>query len=462
MLDVQWSSLSDSEGICALSVSSDGSAVLGLARGALLVFPASAEAAAATPLERHGHNGGTLALQHSKTGRMLISGGGDGYIRLWTTGAYVGECTASPVAVRIDAPGAIRSRNSTLVESVSTNEELWAAAAGKAVACGEVSTDAGCSESGAAPGYLQPLTHHVDSVLLLADGRLAAASFGGVFLWSREQCRCAARQPEPRVPIGPCTQVLAFDGWARSLAAAPAGAWLAATTEKATMRLWRVRDCADFVISGYGGPVEALAWRDDSTQLACSSGQVCTVWPFARGGGGPAGGAPSKYTAAARISCLAFASGGGPLAIGDVQGNVYLVRRGSGDHGAPPAAAADGIRAQRIEALSPPMPLARELCKLATSTDGTGAHGTAPSGMVIDGVVDLAWLSGGDDPAVACSAASPRLLVCLASGCVGLCATRPAGRVSGESVDPVEGTAGTSRFMASSVSKRKRCEDVSK
>ena len=122
MLKVLWRARSDSEGIYALSVSSDGSVVIGLARGVILHFPASD--AASTPVERRGHEGGTLALQHSTTGRLLISGGGDGCIRLWPLSMFDPDCSTSPLVVRLDAPGAVCIRKSTLVESVSTDGRL--------------------------------------------------------------------------------------------------------------------------------------------------------------------------------------------------------------------------------------------------------------------------------------------------------------------------------------------------
>lgn len=305
---------------------------------------------------------------------------------------------------------------------------LWAAAAGKTVACGEVSTE--CSET--APGYLEPLDHHVDSVLILADGRLATASFGGIFLYSTDQCHAVARQSNPPVAHAPCAHVLDFEGWARSLLPAPTVPWLAATTETSMLRLWRVTDRAHFVIYGYGGPVDALAWRDDSTQLASSSGDECAVWPFS-GLCGPAGGTPSKFKTGARINCLAFAPRGGPLAIGDERGNVYLWSSDGGG-GLLSGATAE----ERVGALSEPIAIAGQLRAAAAAG---GACSVPGSSGAIDGVVGLAWLGGREEDATVSgggngvrpglrgyNAVWPRLLVCLASGYVGSCGLVPSTR----------------------------------
>ena len=321
--------------------------------------------ASATKLPEH-HRGGVLCCAFSSgEPSYLLTGGADGCVRLVS-------CACGPNFARIHAgvslearEGAIAGAHGLLVESIAANAACWAAPVGKCVAVGGLPQS---DEEAAFPGvqYLGPLLHVVDAVQLCPhvgslgdrDGghaaAVAAASFGGVSLWSSQSAegneltfeRLSAALPASR---GGTAADLACDGWARSLVASPDGAWLASWVVLAgetptKLWLWRVGDGADFECSGFApSAITSLAWRDDSHALASCCGGVALVWAFsasprplaggAGGGGGggvlrggPAGRPPARCVGAdgTRLISAAFSPGGTTLACGASDGSVHL------------------------------------------------------------------------------------------------------------------------------------------
>ena len=324
---------------------------------------------------QHKHCGGTLSLAFSDGEEIiLLSGGADGLLRFTSVDA---RKNSSAIALQTTLGGTAGTKG-VLVELVVADACHWVAPVGRFIAVGSLPRAEGRSDPGA-PAYLGPLKHVVDAVQLLPTpkalvsnsagssgvgrnsnssgsdccskppgGLLAAASFGGVSLWTLE--------PHTRAPALPAGRRgeeadLACDGWARSLLASPDGAWLASWVTVAgdaptKLWLWRVADGADFECGGLRAPITALAWSADSSALAACSGEEALVWSFrsqaatvatdgvqAKDGpgllrSGPGGQAPRRCKSGvhthSRLVSAAFDASGARLACGAADGTLIL------------------------------------------------------------------------------------------------------------------------------------------
>ena len=309
--------------------------------------------AASKLLYRHG--GAVLCCAFSTSSELpvLVTGGADGQI-VCSNGVDFFKTKL------IAQAGATAGAAGVLIESVTANAEYWAAPVGRFVAVGKLPSIMAKGGAGAGlasrslrpssePAYLGPLVHVVDAVQLL-DGAgssleasprslLAACSFGGLRLWNSAQApscdglSSAAPVDKPDAPTrrllpppsfalapspvaargGPDGTQLACDGWARSLAASPDGAWLASWVVVAgdaptRLWLWRTADGADFECCGYDSSITALAWSGDSHALATCSGGECLVWRFPPSPPPHRGAIPLDSTAADE-PCAAEAAG---------------------------------------------------------------------------------------------------------------------------------------------------------
>ena len=305
------------------------------------------------------HCGGTLCLTFSEGEEiLLLSGGADGLLHF----TQVGMSNHCELALQ-STLGSTAGTKGVLVELIVADASHWAAPVGRFISVGKLPGFGGNSNP-SEPAYLGPLTHVVDAVQLLptpselskcikssgsgskpAGGLLAAASFGGVSLWTLE--------PHTRAPTLPAARRgedadLACDGWARSLLASPDGGWLASWVTVAgdaptKLWLWRMADGADFECGGFGAPITALAWSEDSSALAACTGEEALVWSFCRQAKdaedgprgsasgtalrvGPGGQVPRRCKSGvrSRLVSAAFDSSGARLACGAADGTLLL------------------------------------------------------------------------------------------------------------------------------------------
>lgn len=353
------------DGVAVLCMAATGTLALGLHAGAIALL--TERGLESRRLD--GHAGGTLALATSTAsdGRnYLVSAGADGCVRIWSveTGA---QLSAHPL------DGGTRGVHGCLVDTLSVSGPLWAAAMGRCARVGAVDGAAAV----AVVACLGPHTHAIDAVCWVeaggggapaaAQAQLAVASFGGVTLWRRvggdEAADSSAAAAPPRFErvgsLPACRSsplaTLSFEGWPRTLTAAPGGGgWLAASASLAVdepqhVRLWRMSDGADFVCAGHTGQVRALCWSADARLLASCSGATAAVWRFRPSQGGPAGTPPLRCAgpAGATLSAAAFAPARDYLACGASDGSLscFEVQPAAGAGGGP---ARRGWRAEGV------------------------------------------------------------------------------------------------------------------
>ena len=319
-----------------------GRVVVGCDSGQLVSFDAtSAQSIKA-------HEGGVLSVA-TTAGEMIVSGGADGCVAL----LQVGELCVVRRWLLSPRGGHTSGRYGVHVEHVAVCRSTWAALVGRAIAVGPI------VHLEVSVRYLD-LDRVADGLQMLPDATIVAAGIGGLKLW---QCEAdggyqragplvAARRPSEATLTQPGVADLPCDGWARSLAAAPDGSWLAASVSaaaaKSSLWLWRVADGADFECGGFVGPISGLQWSEDSRLLASMSGTEVLVWRFGEtprrggaarrkrsreagdeesicaeatavvdggaivvgGGGSPAGRPPCRLVAESRVLSTAFMPGG--------------------------------------------------------------------------------------------------------------------------------------------------------
>lgn len=318
------------------------------------------------------HRGDVLCAALSIGGDVpcLVTGGSDGWVRFILPADVSLRKRVGGVRLGM-LVGATSGTEGMLVESVVADAKRWAAPVGRYVVVGALPCAAGSSDVNGV--CLGPSTHVVDAVQLCghvgslqgAEHAIAAASFGGVSLWvprgaagganAALDFERATRMPEDAPPLLAAAKCsvdadLTCEGWARSLAVSPDGAWLAAwvtiAAESPTkLWLWRLTDGADFECGGFQSPsgISALTWRLDSSALASCSGTSVLVWLFppppdrvqSPGNAiarvlrsGPAGRPPLVLTAAGgacgRFLSAAFDPDGKRLACGTSAGSVHI------------------------------------------------------------------------------------------------------------------------------------------
>mmetsp|Transcript_59628 Transcript_59628/g.132779 ORF Transcript_59628/g.132779 Transcript_59628/m.132779 type:complete len:266 (+) Transcript_59628:170-967(+) len=196
------------------------------------------------------HAGGTLGvvLTHSTQRQLIISSGGDGWVRVWGT-----ELGVPLFAHAVIGADATRGPYGMLLELLVADPLVWATAAGRSVVVGQLHMP-GQDMPGKGTLTMEPLPHAIDDLQLLPNGTIAVASFGGVTLFHRTASdtkhstvrtptqSCTIPNGYPTLPTMHYIRVagsertrrddigasLPFNGWVRSLLASPNGKWLAA------------------------------------------------------------------------------------------------------------------------------------------------------------------------------------------------------------------------------------------
>jgi WD40 repeat protein len=112
--------------------------------------------------------------------------------------------------------------------------------------------------------------------------RIAAAHYGGVSLWWSG----AVDKPPQR---------LEYRGSHVTISWSPDGAYIVTSLQERELHGWRLRDGADFRMSGYQTKIKSLSWSTNGRWLACSGAPALTCWDF--GGAGPTGRRPREFAA---------------------------------------------------------------------------------------------------------------------------------------------------------------------
>ena len=272
--------------VTAVSFDSTGQAVFALGDGTVR-FEDGASVQA--------HDGAVLSAVLHPSGEGMVTGGDDGRL-VWarpndTRGAGAVELAALP-GKWIDAVAA------------SAASGLIAFAAGREVHVRDVA-DAGFSRSFA----------HEKSVADLAfepkGRRLAAATYGGVWLW---YARIDAQKP-------------AKLNWAGShvgIAWSPDGKFLVSAMQENQLHGWRVADEKNMRMGGYPAKPKSLAFLNKGSLMATSGANGVVVWPFA-GATGPMGkqAAEVGYDEAAMVVSVAGAPGLNWVTAGLDDGRVW-------------------------------------------------------------------------------------------------------------------------------------------
>jgi WD40 repeat protein len=241
------------------------------------------------------HDGAVLAAAPHPSGEGLLTGGDDGRL-VWSQAP--GDKTGGAQEIA-SLPG-------KWIDAVAANAAsgLIAFSAGREAHVRDV----------ADAGFSRVFTHE-KSVADLAfepkGRRLAAATYGGVWLW---YARIEAQKPAKLV-------------WAGSHVAcawSPDGKFLISAMQENQLHGWRVADEKNMRMGGYPAKPKSLAFLNKGSLMATSGANGVVVWPFA-GATGPMGkqAAEVGYDEAAMVVAVAGAPSLNWVAAGLDDGRVW-------------------------------------------------------------------------------------------------------------------------------------------
>ncbi|HEY9217209.1 MAG TPA: WD40 repeat domain-containing protein, partial [Phenylobacterium sp.] len=143
--------------------------------------------------------------------------------------------------------------------------------------------------------------------------RIAAATYGGVWLW---YARIAEQKPV----------VLTWAGSHVALAWSPDGKFLISAMQENQLHGWRVADEKNMRMGGYPAKVKSLAFLSKGQLMATSGANGAVVWPFA-GSTGPMGkeAAEIGVDEASMVVQVAAAANGSWLTAGLDDGRVWAM-----------------------------------------------------------------------------------------------------------------------------------------
>jgi WD40 repeat protein len=235
------------------------------------------------------HDGAALSACPHPSGEGVLSGGDDGRL-VWARPGEAQELASLP---------------GRWLDSVAANADsrLIAFAAGRELHVRD-----------AADPAFQRIFQHEKSIAEVAfdpkGRRIAAASYGGVWLW---YARIADQKPA----------VLKWAGSHVAIAWSPDGKFLISGMQENALHGWRVADEKNMRMGGYPAKVKSLAFLAKGNLLATSGANGVVVWPFA-GSTGPMGkqAAEVGYDETALSTRVAAMPGGNWVAWGLDDGRV--------------------------------------------------------------------------------------------------------------------------------------------
>jgi WD40 repeat protein len=236
------------------------------------------------------HQGAVLAAAPHPSGEGLVTGGDDGKL-VWSRASGATEIAALP-GKWIDAVAA------------SAASGLVAFASGRDLHVRDVADAA----------FSRTFTHDrsvADLAFEPKGRRLAAATYGGVWLW---YARIEAQKPGK----------LAWAGSHVTCAWSPDGKFLISAMQENQLHGWRVADEKNMRMGGYPAKPKSLAFLNKGSLLATSGANGVVVWPFA-GATGPMGkqAAEVGYDEAALVVRVAGAASLNWVAAGLDDGRVW-------------------------------------------------------------------------------------------------------------------------------------------
>lgn len=237
------------------------------------------------------HDGAVLAAASHPSGEGLVTGGDDG--RLVWSRASGAEAIASLPGKWIDAVAA------------SPASGLIAFATGRDVHVRDV----------ADPAFARAFAHErsvADLAFEPKGRRLAAATYGGVWLW---YARIEGQKPGK----------LAWAGSHIACAWSLDGKFLISAMQENQLHGWRVADEKNMRMGGYPAKPKSLAFLSKGNMMATSGANGVVVWPFG-GATGPMGkqAAEVGYDEAAMVVRVAAAPGSTWVAAGLDDGRVWV------------------------------------------------------------------------------------------------------------------------------------------
>ena len=198
------------------------------------------------------HDGVALSACAHPSGEGLLTGGDDGRV-VWSRASEGAQELAKVPGRWIEAVAA------------SAESRLMAFAAGRDLHVRDLADAA----------FARTFVHEKSVADIAFDPkgrRIAAASYGGAFLW---YARIAEQKP----------QVLKWAGSHVGVAWSPDGKFLMSAMQENQLHGWRVADEKNLKMGGYPAKVKSMAFLAKGQMLATSGANGVVVWPFA----GPAG-----------------------------------------------------------------------------------------------------------------------------------------------------------------------------
>jgi WD40 repeat protein len=245
------------------------------------------------------HDGAVLSACLHPSGEGVLTGGDDGRV-VWSRPSGAEEFAAL---------------KGKWIDSVAASAEsgLIAFAAGRELHVRDVKDAA----------FSRTFQHEksVADVAFDAKGRrIAAATYGGVWLW---YARIAEQKPA----------ILSWAGSHVAIAWSPDGKFLISAMQENQLHGWRVSDEKNMRMGGYPAKVKSLAFLSKGQLLATSGANGAVVWPFA-GSTGPMGkqAAEVGFNEEAMVVRVAATPAGSWLAGGLDDGRVWASDLKSGRH----------------------------------------------------------------------------------------------------------------------------------
>jgi WD40 repeat protein len=242
------------------------------------------------------HAGGALAVAWQKAGRLFVTSGQDGAVRLWDARSFES---------RVIHQGREWSERLRFAD----NGQLLAVASGRALRL----FDSGGTELG-------QFAAHAGAITALAwrprSAEIAAAGNGGVRVH-----RLQPRQDSRDYPLrGACLTA----SWNSD------GRVLASGMQDGSVHLWYMVSGTQSQMQGYGSKVGTTDWSANGRYLATAAGQALIVWDFS--GKGPEGTRPIELRShSERVTALAFRPSGSWLVSAARDRRLLLWRVGASD-----------------------------------------------------------------------------------------------------------------------------------
>jgi WD40 repeat protein len=241
-------------------------------------------------------------LAFSPDGATLAAGSADGAVRLWNVTPGRQPATAPATAPIATLPIATLRGPGGYVQAVAFSPDgrlLAAGTAGHAVRLWNVTSPQRPAAVGAA---LTGPAATVTSVAFSPDSQTLAAGSqdDGVWLWHLGGAGREPGQPQRLTPLRGATD------WVNSVAFSPDGTVLAAASSDDSVRLWNMTSRRLLGTLRHPGVVTSLAWASGRELISgCADGTV-RLWALP----------PPVLAAAGGVNSVAFSPGGGQLAVG--------------------------------------------------------------------------------------------------------------------------------------------------